>query len=468
MSVRGPRRAPPADPGFVAAAHGWVAGEGFAAVVGDEELRWRLRANDEAARRPGPPDAVVAPTRPHAGAPPRSPSRRSAVSWPTRSSASPDDDSRDDSRGHEAEYKAFRRRRPSRPRRRGTPLGDLAGRPRVSGVRRDQASWRARSIELLHRPHEVAAGQHLVGDHRRRGPPRAPRRGRRRRSRGRAGGARRGPLERSSAARSSLVAAIRRHRCAHVGRREPRRRRRLRAAVLVHEHRQQPGERRRVEPVEQRRASRHSATSRSDSWNTRASTAPRRRQRPRAGVDVPATVEHVEHPVELPGQGLVVAVDAAAQLDQLALQPLGLAGGPHPLAQVGVGLDRVGAVGRRRRPSARRPAARSLALPSARATSRRYSARFGLNTSGSRIVPDARGTSSKSSAVRSSRSARCGHRRQAHPALAVGAGHDGHRPPVAALGWRGRSRPGAAGPCRRPRRRRARGGAPRISSSARR
>ena len=46
----------PPDPGFVAAAHAWVAGEGLAEVVGRRGAdRRRLRAHDEAARRPGPP-----------------------------------------------------------------------------------------------------------------------------------------------------------------------------------------------------------------------------------------------------------------------------------------------------------------------------------------------------------------------------------------------------------------------------
>ena len=58
------------------------------------------------------------------------------------------------------------------------------------------------------------------------------------------------PPDRSSAARSSLARDDALPALPGVRRREPRRGRRLRAAVLVHEHRQQPGERRRVEPVE--------------------------------------------------------------------------------------------------------------------------------------------------------------------------------------------------------------------------
>ena len=95
----------------------------------------------------------------------------------------------------------------------------------------------------------------------------------------------------------------------------------------------------------------------------------------------------------------------AAEVGELALQPLDLAGRPHPLAQVGVRLDGVRPVGDPvpRRPA---PAAAAWCPLSARATSLRYSARFGLNTVGSRTVPIERGTSAKSSGVSSSRSAR--------------------------------------------------------------
>ena len=88
---------------------------------------------------------------------------------------------------------------------------------------------------------------------------------------------------------------------------------------------------------------------------------------PRAGVDVAPAVEHVEHAVELAGQRLVVAVDAAGEVDELALEALGLPGGPHALAQLGVGLDGVGPG----RVGAARSTARTRAAWRCRATGRR-------------------------------------------------------------------------------------------------
>ena len=178
------------------------------------------------------------------------------------------------------------------------------------------------------------------------GPRRRPTRVRRRRTRRPGGRCSARPPDRSSAARSSLTATIRRQRSPGLGRREPRRRRRLRAAVLVHEHRQHPGERGASSPSNTP-PSTHSATSRSDSWKTRDSASPRAVSAQAVGVDVAPPVEHVQDVVELPRQRLAVALDPAGEVDELALQPLDLTGGPHPLAQLGIGLDRRAA--RRRR-----------------------------------------------------------------------------------------------------------------------
>ena len=256
--------------------------------------------------------------------------------------------------------------------------------------------------QLLHRAHEVAAGQLLVPDDLGEALARPPRRRRRRRTRDRAGGARRRPPARSSAARSSLIAAIRRQRSRTSRRREPRRRRRLRAAVLVHEHRQQPGQRR---PRRARRTAAGAGTRR-PAGRTRGTCrrqrlAARRSASTPSSVDVPAPVQDVEHAVELAGERLAVAVDPAGEVVELALQALGLAGGPHPLAQVGIGLDRV--VRRRRTTAApRRPARvarRSVGPLSARATSRAVLGPVRAERVGSRTRPiDAAGTSSKSSA----------------------------------------------------------------------
>ncbi len=59
------------------------------------------------------------------------------------------------------------------------------------------------------------------------------------------------PLARSSAERSSLTARMRSQRCRAALFGEPRWRRWLRAAVLVDEHGQQPGEFRRLDVVEE-------------------------------------------------------------------------------------------------------------------------------------------------------------------------------------------------------------------------
>ena len=84
----------PPDPGFVAAAYAWVAGEGLAEVVGDEELTGgdfvrTMKQLVDLARQL----ALVAPDAGDPrGAPARSASGRSAASSPTSSSASPDVD----------------------------------------------------------------------------------------------------------------------------------------------------------------------------------------------------------------------------------------------------------------------------------------------------------------------------------------------------------------------------------------
>ena len=78
----------PPDPGFVAAAHAWVAGEGLAEVVADEELTGgdfvrTMKQLVDLARQ----IALVAPDADDAGDGPRaSPSGRSAASSPTASS----------------------------------------------------------------------------------------------------------------------------------------------------------------------------------------------------------------------------------------------------------------------------------------------------------------------------------------------------------------------------------------------
>jgi hypothetical protein len=69
------------------------------------------------------------------------------------------------------------------------------------------------------------------------------------------------------------------------------------------------------------------------------------RQRPHAGVDVPAAVEDVENLVEVASQRVVVAVDAPAEVGQLALVALGLTGGPHPFPEFRIELDGVALVG---------------------------------------------------------------------------------------------------------------------------
>ena len=120
----------------------------------------------------------------------------------------------------------------------------------------------------------------------------------------------------------------------------------LRAAVLVDER---PTAARRASAARRRRASprrRHSATSRSHSWNMRASIVARRGQRPaarRADVDVPAPGEHVDARGRTPARANPVTVDAAVEVAELALEALGLSRGAHAVAQVGVELHRVDA-----------------------------------------------------------------------------------------------------------------------------
>ena len=93
-----------------------------------------------------------------------------------------------------------------------------------------------------------------------------------------------------------------------------------------------------VEPVEQA-VRRHSATRRSP--RGRPGPAPRRRvQRPRRST-YPRRSSTSSTRSNSAANGLVVPVDPTGQLDELPLQALGLAGGPHPLAQVGIGLDGV-------------------------------------------------------------------------------------------------------------------------------
>ena len=131
------------------------------------------------------------------------------------------------------------------------PLGDLprpAGASPASG--RDERHLAGQVDELLHRAHEVAAGHCSSATTSARSSPSDP---------GVGGGdeTRVGRAVLAEAGRALVGGEVLARgddaapAVADVRRREPRRRRRLGAAVLVDEHRQQPGERRRVEPVEQ-------------------------------------------------------------------------------------------------------------------------------------------------------------------------------------------------------------------------
>ncbi len=63
-------------------------------------------------------------------------------------------------------------------------------------------------------------------------------------------------------------------------------------------------------------------------------------------AQIPAVLEHAEDPVELATERAVVALDPGVDLGEFALEPLGLRGGAHPLAQVRIELDRVHIVAR--------------------------------------------------------------------------------------------------------------------------
>ena len=134
------------------------------------------------------------------------------------------------------------------PRRR--QLGDLAGDGTSRCRRRDDGDLAGEVDQLLHRAHEVAAGHLLVADHRAQGVPGHPPVGRGEESRiGR-------PMC-SQAARPLLGGQVladgddAQPALPRGGVGEPRWRRRLGAAVLVDEHRQQAGELGCIDVVEQ-------------------------------------------------------------------------------------------------------------------------------------------------------------------------------------------------------------------------
>ena len=221
------------------------------------------------------------------------------------------------------------------------PLGRLPRPIRVSPCGATTATWRARSTSCFivrTKSPPVSSSSPTTWAR----PSPATQAWARPRSRDRGGGARRGP---ASVRRPPGPSWWRRSDPTDHGRRSTGTTadRRLRAAVLVHEHRQQPGERGRVQAVE------HAAVDALGDEQVGLVEQPRQRlpslgQRPRRGIHVAPPVEHVEHVVELAGQRLAMAVDPAGQIGQLPLESLGLAGGPHPLAQLGVGLDGVGAI----------------------------------------------------------------------------------------------------------------------------
>ena len=232
-------------------------------------------------------------------------------------------------------------------------IGDLAGSPSGLGCRGDQCDLYARGPRVASWSHEVAAGELLVLDDRRQalaGDPTVcgghePGVG------GRCSGS---PSERSSAARSSLTAPIRRHRCrasadgnhgagAGFG---------LRCSYTNTDSRPPSAGTSRSSNSP---PSTHSATSRSALVEELSERLAPWRASVQAALHIPPPVEDVEDVVEVPRQRLTVPVDPAGELDELTLQPLRLTGGPHALAQLWIGLDRVRAGadrGRRRRPTA--------------------------------------------------------------------------------------------------------------------
>ena len=262
----------------------------------------------------------------------------------------------------------------------GATTADLAG--EVDRAASSCARSRRRSAPRRRRP--------------RRGPRRPPRRRRRRRSRDRAGGARRarpsarrrrGPRSRPGSAASAARTSVDGNHGGGGGSG-------LRCSYTNADS--SPASVAGVEPVEHARRAGTRRPAGRDSWNSRGEHVaalgqrPRRRRRRSPRRSSTSSTRSNSR-----ASDWLWPSTRAAELDELALEALGLAGGPHPLAQLGVGLDRV------RRPSASAPppavaGAGSLALPSARATSRRYSARFGLNTVGRRDGADRRGARRRS------------------------------------------------------------------------
>ena len=186
----------------------------------------------------------------------------------------------------------------------------------------------------------------------------------------------------------------------------------------------------------------HSATSRSLSWNTPRQHRARCSERPVGAVapDVAAPAEHVEDPVELGGQRLVVTVDALAELDQLALEARRLSGRPQALAQVGVHArrDPLGAPARPCHPTSpgsAHVATRSPVLGAVRLERRRQA---DVAAPPGRLVEVVGREQQQIGSL--------GDRRESHPALAVGAGHDDDRAAVPPLGRRPPPARDATGP----------------------
>ena len=67
--------------------------------------------------------------------------------------------------------------------------------------------------------------------------------------------------------------------------------------------------------------------SRSLSWKIRTSSSPATGELP--AVEVPPSFEELEHPVELAGERLGVALDLAGEIVDFALHPIGAPGGPQ-------------------------------------------------------------------------------------------------------------------------------------------
>ena len=270
---------------------------------------------------------------------------------------------------------APRRRR----RRRGTPLRPHRRGPasRVAATGATSATCRARSTScFIVRTKSPPVSSSAVTTDLGQALARPPTRGRRRRTRDRAAGARR------QAARPLVGGEVLADRAdpppslASGRRREPRRRP---ADPGCGARRRTPTAARRASP---RRAPSntprrtHSATSRSHSWNIRGEhspdvvnaqpgPSPPSRRSPRRSSTSSDVVELP--PERLPDDRRRGALRSA----ELALEPLDLAGRPHPLAQVGVGLDGVRPVAATPVPRSPRSPARPQRRPAqgARATS---------------------------------------------------------------------------------------------------